>query len=80
MVMPSRITGNSGNDTITGGAGNDTITAGAGADRCGGAGNDKMTGGAGVDGSLLTVVLIQCSFGTGGVDKVDLRAALCTQL
>lgn len=50
ILLPTRINGGNGSDTITGGAGADTIIGGAGNDNInGGAGTDNLSGGAGND-------------------------------
>ncbi len=50
VVIPSRINGQNGNDSLTGGDANDTIRGGAGDDLInGGAGNDSLYGEDGVD-------------------------------
>jgi len=49
-VGTSRVTGNSGSDTLLGGTGGDTLTGGSGADTISGVGgNDSLTGGEGQD-------------------------------
>jgi Ca2+-binding RTX toxin-like protein len=72
-----RLFGNRHNDTLKGGAGDDTLNGGGEEDRLiGGTGNDTLKGGEGADTFVFLSGADLIKDYTGGVDSIELDAAL----